>query len=384
VTFNPALSYNSNFTIATSVSDGVAPAIPGVKIMTSNAVNNAPTATNLSAPESYTEDIPLNLTDIVVSDVDSANVTVTLTLSDLAAGSLSTGTSGAVTSTFVGGVWSASGAIADVNTLLTGVTFNPALNYNSNFTIATSVDDGIAPAITGVKNIIISSAGGGSTDDPPPIDEVDDENIDENIVDEPENENSLQEEEPAPSNPQPLTSVRNKLVSKTKPDAASASSQAIEIRDDYGAMHSQETDAAQLKDHAITKIIKDTIQNLIQYKQELLTSMEMTRDSIDSIEGKSQLITKTIVGGTLTLSVGLATWVLRAGSLLTSALSTMPLWKGFDPLPVLPLSKKERRKKIKDIQAKEKEDSIHDKEVSEMLDSGKMQNMKNGKEEDES
>ena len=118
-------------------------------------VNDAPTATNLSAPETYTEDTPLGLTDIAVSDVDSANVTVTLTLSDTAAGSLSTGTSGAVTSTYNAGtgVWSASGAIADVNTLLAGVTFNPATNYNSNFTIATSVDDGTAAPVTGTKNM---------------------------------------------------------------------------------------------------------------------------------------------------------------------------------------------------------------------------------------
>ena len=63
-----------------------------------------------------------NLVDIVVSDVDSANVTATLTLSNPAAGSLSTATSGAVTSTYNArtGVWTASGAIADVNTLLAG------------------------------------------------------------------------------------------------------------------------------------------------------------------------------------------------------------------------------------------------------------------------
>ena len=67
------------------------------------AVNDAPTATNLNAAETYTEDTPLNLTDIVVSDVDSANVTATLTLSDAAAGSLNTGTSGAVTSTYNAG-----------------------------------------------------------------------------------------------------------------------------------------------------------------------------------------------------------------------------------------------------------------------------------------
>ena len=126
----------------------------GSTTVTITAVNDAPTATNLNAGESYTEDTALNLTDIVVTDVDSANVTVTLTLSDLAAGTLSTATSGAVTSTFVGGVWTASGAVADVNILLAGVTFNPALNYNSDFTIGTSVDDGVAALpITGTKNM---------------------------------------------------------------------------------------------------------------------------------------------------------------------------------------------------------------------------------------
>jgi Cadherin-like len=68
------------------------------------------------------------------------------------AGSLSTATSGRVTSTFAGGVWTASGALADVNTLLAGVSFNPALNYNSNFSIATSVSDATS-TIAGTKNM---------------------------------------------------------------------------------------------------------------------------------------------------------------------------------------------------------------------------------------
>ena len=89
----------------------------------------------------------------MVSDVDSATVTVTLTLSNPAAGSLSVGTSGTVTSTYVAGtgVWAASGAIADVNTLLAGVVFTPAANFNASFTIATSVSDGIAAPVTGSK-----------------------------------------------------------------------------------------------------------------------------------------------------------------------------------------------------------------------------------------
>ncbi|MGZ5526497.1 MAG: DUF4347 domain-containing protein [Methylomonas sp.] len=151
LTFTPALNYNSSFTIATSVSDGIAPAVTGSKAMTGSAVNDAPTATNLNAGQGYTEDTLLALTAIVISDVDSANVTTALTLSDVAAGSLNTGTSGSVTSTFAAGVWTASGAIADVNALLAGLTFTPALNYNSSFTIGTSVSDGIAPAVTGSK-----------------------------------------------------------------------------------------------------------------------------------------------------------------------------------------------------------------------------------------
>ena len=120
--------------------------------VTITGTNDGPQATNLNAAENYTEDTPLNLVDIVISDVDDSDLTVTLTLSDVAAGTLNTGTSGAVTSTFASGVWTASGAIADVNNLLAALTFTPASNFDSDFTIATSVDDGEAPAVTGVKN----------------------------------------------------------------------------------------------------------------------------------------------------------------------------------------------------------------------------------------
>jgi Ca2+-binding RTX toxin-like protein len=115
--------------------------------------NAPPAATNLSTAETYTEDTARNLVDMVVSDADSANTTVVLTLSNAAAGSLNTGTAGALTSTYnaTSGVWTASGAITNVNTLLAGLTFTPAANFNGNFSIATSVSDGTAPAVTGTK-----------------------------------------------------------------------------------------------------------------------------------------------------------------------------------------------------------------------------------------
>ncbi len=169
VLFNPAANFNANFSIATSVSDGIAAAITGSKPVTGTPVNDPPTATNLSAAETYVEDTPLDLVNIVISDVDSPNVTATLMLSNPAAGALSTATSGAVTSTYVAatGVWTASGALANVNTLLAGVLFNPAANFNASFSIATSVSDGVAAAITGSKPVT-----GVAVNDPPTLNAI--------------------------------------------------------------------------------------------------------------------------------------------------------------------------------------------------------------------
>ena len=162
VEYIPAFMRITPFNITTIIDDGIAPVVTGLKNMTPALTFFPPTATNLSAAESYTEDISLDLKNIVISDIDSANVTATLTLLDVTAGSLSTATSGAVTSSFVDGIWTASGARADVNTLLAGVIFSPSLNYNGNFSIQTSVSDGINSAITGVKVFT-----GTPVDDPP-------------------------------------------------------------------------------------------------------------------------------------------------------------------------------------------------------------------------
>src|SRR5262249_29960070 len=99
-----------------------------------------PAATGLSTPEVYVEDTALNLTDIVIDG--TGNATATLTLSNPAAGSLSTATSNGVTSTFNAGIWTATGPIADVNTLLAGVIFTPTENFNANFDIATNITNG--------------------------------------------------------------------------------------------------------------------------------------------------------------------------------------------------------------------------------------------------
>ncbi len=69
-----------------------------------------------------------------------------------------------MTSTFNAGTgtWTASGALADVNTLLAGLIFTPAFNFNGAFTINTSISDGVAAPLLGSKNfsvLLVSTPG---------------------------------------------------------------------------------------------------------------------------------------------------------------------------------------------------------------------------------
>lgn len=153
VSFVPAQDESSSLSISTIISDGSS-ILSGSKALTGTPVNDGTAGTNLSAPETYTEDTPLDLVDIVISDVDDTDVSFfTFIMSDPDAGSLSTGTSGAVTSTYDtgSGEWVASGAITDINILLADVTFTPALDYNSDFSIQTAVSDGHTSATVGTK-----------------------------------------------------------------------------------------------------------------------------------------------------------------------------------------------------------------------------------------
>ncbi|HZW20313.1 DUF4347 domain-containing protein [Noviherbaspirillum sp.] len=114
--------------------------------ITVTSVNDTATATNLNQFKSFTEDPGSNvaLDDIVVTDPDSGDtITATLTLSNPAAGSLTTGTYGSATSTYNAGtgVWTVTGSVANVNQALAAVALTPAANWDSDFTIATRIRD---------------------------------------------------------------------------------------------------------------------------------------------------------------------------------------------------------------------------------------------------
>jgi tRNA A-37 threonylcarbamoyl transferase component Bud32 len=113
------------------------------------AADSSLTITNLNQTLSYVEETLVKFSDAVIT-TPSATVETTLTLSDTSAGTLLIATVGDVTSTYNSqtGIWQASGAVADVNTLLAGLQFVPAKDYSSDFTIGVVVDDGINQPFT--------------------------------------------------------------------------------------------------------------------------------------------------------------------------------------------------------------------------------------------
>ncbi len=140
----PGSTETTTFTVA--VSDGLATVNNATTTVISTSINDAPTASNLTQVITYTEDPadPVALGNIVVTDPDVDEViTATLTLNTPEAGSLSTGTFGAATSTYdaATGIWTVSGSVADVNAALAAVAFSPVPNWDQDVTITTRIRD---------------------------------------------------------------------------------------------------------------------------------------------------------------------------------------------------------------------------------------------------
>ncbi len=312
-------------------------------------VNDAPTATNLNVGEHYSPDTPLDLTDIVVSDVDSAVLTVMLKLSDPAAGALSTATSGSMTSTYNAstGVWRAKGLIADVNALLEGVVFIPADGFSSDFTITTIVKDGKVHKITGKKNMTFIPVVDPPAD-PVPVDEL------------PEPEPEAPEEPEEVFLPEePLSNIRSgdevRETDHVRDPAGKKPSDSSKAEGIIGSI--AEKARANLRsiindissayralpfDLSITDPAQELFVQEIFNDELLIKTYNRMRDSLDLLKNEtiSEIqFDKMVVGSTIAastgLSVGYVIWLIRSGMLLTSVLASMPAWQIADPLPIL-------------------------------------------------
>ncbi|WP_413044195.1 DUF4347 domain-containing protein [Pseudomonas sp. YJ42] len=162
VAFTPAANWDQDVAIATRIRDAAntGPA-DGTITLDVTPVNDAPTATNLTQSKAATEGgSVVALDDIVVTDVDTGDtITATLTLSDPAAGVLTTGVFGSAISSYNAGagVWTVTGSVADVNAALAAVALAPSANNDQNFTVTTRIRDaaGTGPA-DGTINVTVT------------------------------------------------------------------------------------------------------------------------------------------------------------------------------------------------------------------------------------
>jgi len=148
-TGTPTASDLGDYTIEITASDGDASVSRDFTIN----VDGLLSASNLRQEINYTEDTLYVLDPIVVNSITETTATVVLTLSNINAGALNTGTSNGVMSTFVNGVWTAVGDILDVNVLLSNLIFTPADDFDSDFTIDVLISDGANPDVSIAMNV---------------------------------------------------------------------------------------------------------------------------------------------------------------------------------------------------------------------------------------
>lgn len=142
-----ASGQTQTITVSYLVIDSAGATAAQTATVTIQGTNDAPTATNLSGTVTYGNGASsVDLPDIVIVDPDFRDtITATLTLSDIAAGTLS---GGGGTYDPATGVWTFSGTVGAANAALAAVVFNPAPLNNSSATITTHIQDasGAGPA----------------------------------------------------------------------------------------------------------------------------------------------------------------------------------------------------------------------------------------------
>ena len=161
VQFDSTDDFNGSTSVNVAISDGAngpqGTNPTGTVSITVNAVNDAPTATNLTQPLTINEDdaaTTLFTVPPVVSDIDSATVSATLTLGSAAHGVLT----GAGVGTPLAGalVYTISGTPAQVNAALAAVKFDSAPDFNGSTDVIVAIDDGsVGPG--GNINILVNA-----------------------------------------------------------------------------------------------------------------------------------------------------------------------------------------------------------------------------------
>ena len=281
------------------------------------------------------------------------------------------------------------GTINDINTALDGLTLTPATGFYGQTSLAMTTvnlnDPGIPPAefvnavaitmnappaVTNPTGPAIEPAPPVTTPGPvadnedtgPGVDLIIDEIIDPtgshgNTTPDPE-----PEVEPEPEPELPVEPPAEEPILPTIPEKVAEAIQTIEAipNEILGAVLNRmdsDNGIGSLTDHTVMWRSIDTMLNDID-------------KTFAEEEHRNNILAYGMKGMTFSLSAGFVAWALRGASLLATAMSSIPIWRGLDPLPVLTMSAKDRKKERK-IKEQEDEDELQ-KEIGKLIDGAKL------------
>ena len=348
--FNPDTDNDLNTTISVIIDDGDedgSGTLSGTINLNVTAVNDAPSAVNLSSSSIYNQgesSVPLNA--IVITEIDSSEtVTVTLTQANPNSGSLSANNGASYDA--ARGVWTMTGTVDEVNLALANISFTPSPLNVLDTTISVSIDDGdedntgpLIGALTIKVNPTPSSDVVLVQSEPAP------EILTKQAVEESAEEKVEPEADPQAQATSPQEDVVE--VVRLNNSAGLAVSfipdELVEAEDlSVNINLLNKPEAIQIKDSSEPSVarLREQFSELNDYSLQLantesfITKLNDLREQLVQ-EGKN---TEKVVGGSLMVSagfsVGYVVWLARSGILLSSVLTSMPAWRFIDLLPIL-------------------------------------------------
>ena len=130
------------------------------------------------------------------------------------------------------------------------------------------------------------------------------------------------------------------------------------LDDSTGAMTLPDSD--RYREHgAAGKFLYDTMEilgNTVEFQEFNLQNVSLDNEllwqALDTINQQMRaddpdaaFLLQIATGTGVLLTAGYVAWILRGGMLASMLISSMPMWKGFDPLPLLAARRKKRKKK---------------------------------------
>jgi hypothetical protein len=367
--YNPTFHYFGAANVSISTNDlgntgsGGALSASSTVNVTVNEVNQAPSVTVPGSQQAQSTTLVFSATNgnqISINDIDTNGSPVQLTLV-ATGGTMTLATTAGLT--FSSGSSSNStgmtftGTVANINAALNGLAFHPTTNSaNLQVTVNDLGNTGLGGAKTATGSVAVAQVP---------------------LILPPSTNNNNNNNPQTPVTPMPVAPIISPATTITVantgdrigplvdrpthvwrelsavPQSAAITSQ---VKIDQGLRLREPTTefaTMQLMNQARSEATRPKIQVIASSPQQastvdidtLWTQIDAVSKQLDEALSSETMTIGVTTGVSVALSTGYVVWLLRAGSLLASVLSSLPAWRSFDPLPVLDFWEKEKRAK---------------------------------------